>query len=239
MLKVERLSAGYGHVAALKEVDLQVKDGEIITVIGANGSGKSTLLKAIAGSLRPRGGCVIFNGKDITGRPADRVVAAGLCLVPEGRQLFGDMTVLENLQMGGYLFLRRRRQSEFRAKLDFVYDLFPVLRDRTNQAAGTLSGGEQQMLAIARALMSDPKLLLLDEPSMGLAPMIIRDIFAALRRLNDQGLTILLVEQDANISLALADRGYVFQTGQNVMAGDATDLLNDPAVKEIYFGKKI
>ncbi len=239
MLKVERLSAGYGHVAALKGVDLTVTKGEIVTVIGANGSGKSTFLKAIAGSLRPRGGRVNFNDIDITGRSADRVVAAGLCLVPEGRQLFGEMTVLENLQMGGYLFLKRRRRSEFQAKLDYVYELFPILRNRTNQAAGTLSGGEQQMLAIGRALMSEPKLLLLDEPSMGLAPMVIRDIFAALRRLNDQGLTILLVEQDANISLALADRGYVFQTGQSVKAGAALDLLNDPSVKEIYFGKKI
>lgn len=239
MLKVERLSAGYGHVAALKEVDLAVNQGEIVTVIGANGSGKSTFLKAVAGSLKPRGGRVIFEGNDITGRPADRIVAAGLSLVPEGRQLFSDMSVRENLQMGGYLFLKHRRRAEFKNKLDYVYELFPVLRDRANQTAGTLSGGEQQMLAIARALMSGPKLLLLDEPSMGLAPKVIRDIFAGLRRLNDQGLTILLVEQDANISLSLADRGYVFQTGQSVMEGAGRELLNDPAVKEIYFGKKI
>jgi branched-chain amino acid transport system ATP-binding protein len=208
-------------------------------VIGANGSGKSTFLKAAAGSLKPRSGSVVLDGRDITGRPADRVVAAGLSLVPEGRQLFGEMTVEENLQMGGYLYLKRRQRALFAEKQAYVFDLFPVLRDRSGQTAGTLSGGEQQMLAVARALMSGPKLLLLDEPSMGLAPKVIRDIFAALKKLNDQGLTILLVEQDANISLSLADRGYVFQTGRCVMSGAGNDLLTDPAVKEIYFGKRI
>ncbi len=239
MLKIERLVAGYGHVVALKGVDLEVKQGEIVTVIGANGSGKSTLLKTISGQLKPQKGKVEFEGKNITGRPAEKVVAAGLSLVPEGRQLFPEMSVLENLEMGGYIFLRRRRRDAFNEQLAFVLDLFPVLAERTNQLASTLSGGEQQMLAVGRALMSRPRLLMLDEPSMGLAPKVIKSIFDALKRLNKEGLTILLVEQDANIALKIADRGYVFQTGQRVMEDTGRNLLNDPAVKEIYFGKKI
>ncbi len=239
MLKIERLVAGYGHVVALKGVDLEVKQGEIVTVIGANGSGKSTLLKTVSGQLKPQKGKVEFEGKNITGRPAEKVVAAGLSLVPEGRQLFPEMSVLENLEMGGYIFLRRRHRDAFNEQLAFVLDLFPVLAERTNQLASTLSGGEQQMLAVGRALMSRPRLLMLDEPSMGLAPKVIKSIFDALKRLNKEGLTILLVEQDANIALKIADRGYVFQTGQRVMEDTGRNLLNDPAVKEIYFGKKI
>ncbi|MFA5866701.1 MAG: ABC transporter ATP-binding protein [Actinomycetota bacterium] len=239
MLKIERLVAGYGHVVALKGVDLEVKQGEIVTVIGANGSGKSTLLKTVSGQLKPQRGKVEFEGVNITGRPAEKVVTAGLSLVPEGRQLFPDMSVRENLEMGGYVFLKRRRRAAFDEQLAFVLDLFPVLAERTNQPASTLSGGEQQMLAVGRALMSRPRLLMLDEPSMGLAPKVIKSIFSALDRLNKEGLTILLVEQDANIALNIADRGYVFQTGQCVMDDTGQNLLNDPAVKEIYFGKKI
>ncbi len=239
MLKVEGLVAGYGHVVALKGVDLEVKQGEIVTVIGANGSGKSTLLKAVSGQIKPQKGRVEFEGRTITGRPAEKVVASGLSLVPEGRQLFPDMSIRENLEMGGYVFLRKGRRAIFNEQLAFVIDLFPVLAERTNQLASTLSGGEQQMLAVGRALMSKPRLLMLDEPSMGLAPKVIKSIFDALKRLNGEGLTILLVEQDANIALRLADRGYVFQTGQRVMEDTGQNLLNDPAVKEIYFGKKI
>ncbi len=239
MLKIERLVAGYGHVVALKGVDLEVKQGEIVTVIGANGSGKSTLLKTVSGQIKPQKGKVEFEGVNITGRPAEKVVMSGLSLVPEGRQLFPDMSVRENLEMGGYVFLKRRRRAAFDEQLAFALDLFPVLAERTNQPASTLSGGEQQMLAVGRALMSRPRLLMLDEPSMGLAPKVIKSIFSALDRLNKEGLTILLVEQDANIALKIADRGYVFQTGQCVMDDTGRNLLNDPAVKEIYFGKKI
>jgi branched-chain amino acid transport system ATP-binding protein len=240
MLKVTGLSAGYGHVVALKRVDLEVNQGEIVTVIGANGSGKSTLLKTISGQLKPNHGTVEFEGNNIGGRAPEKVVGAGISLVPEGRQLFSDMTVTENLKMGGYLFLKRRRgRADFSERQAFVLDLFPVLKERENQLAATLSGGEQQMLAVGRALMSRPRLLMLDEPSMGLAPKIIKSIFGALGELNREGLTILLVEQDANIALSIADRGYVFQTGESVMENTGKNLLNDPAVKEIYFGKKI
>lgn len=239
MLKVTGLSAGYGHVIALKGVDIEVKQGEIVTVIGANGSGKSTLLKAVSGQIKPNHGKVEFEGKDIAGRAPEKIVGVGLALVPEGRQLFPDLTVLENLQMGGYLFLKRRRRAAFDEQLAYVLDLFPALKERENQVAATLSGGEQQMLGIGRALMSRPRLLMLDEPSMGLAPKVIKSIFGALEELNREGLTILLVEQDANIALSIADRGYVFQTGECVMEDTGKNLMNDPAVKEIYFGKKI
>jgi branched-chain amino acid transport system ATP-binding protein len=239
MLKITGLSAGYGHVVALKGVNLEVKEGEIVTVIGANGSGKSTLLKVVSGQIKPLDGRVDFEGKNIGGRPPEKVVDTGVSLVPEGRQLFPDMTVLENLQMGGYLFLKRRRRSAFNEQQAYVLDLFPVLKERENQLAATLSGGEQQMLAVGRALMSRPRLLMLDEPSMGLAPKIIKSIFGALKELNREGLTILLVEQDANIALSIADRGYVFQTGECVMEDTGRNLMNDSAVKEIYFGKKI
>ncbi len=239
MLKIERLTAGYGHVVALKGVDIEIKQGEIVTIIGANGSGKSTLLKAISGQIKPQSGHVRFEDRDITGRAPEKVVGAGLSLVPEGRQLFNDMTVRENLEMGAYVFLKRRRRTAFEEQHAFVHDLFPALKERSNQLAATLSGGEQQMLAIGRALMSRPKLLMLDEPSTGLAPKIIKSIFSALKQLNKEGLTILLVEQDATIALSTADRGYVFQTGQSVKDGPGKDLLNDPVVKEIYFGKKI
>jgi branched-chain amino acid transport system ATP-binding protein len=239
MLKIKELTSGYGHVTALKDIDIEVREGEIVTVIGANGSGKSTLLKTAAGLIKPVAGQIMFNGRDITGRPAEQIVASGLCLIPEGRQLFGEMSVKENLEMGGYTALRKRRRGDFNKTLVFVYEMFPILRDRANQAAGTLSGGEQQMLAVGRALMSEPKLLMLDEPSMGLAPKVIKTIFGAIKTLNDNGLTILLVEQDATISLSMADRGYVFQTGRCVMEGAGRDLLDDPSVKEIYFGKQI
>ena len=240
MLKVERLTSGYGHVTALKDVDITVKQGEIVTVIGANGSGKSTLLKTLSGQIKPQSGSVRFEDRDITGRPAEKVVALGLSLVPEGRRLFADMSVRENLEMGAYLALKKRRYHVFRERLDFVVDLFPVLAERAGQLTATLSGGEQQMLAVGRALMSGPKLLMLDEPSMGLAPKVIRTIFETLKRLNkEEGLTILLVEQDANIALAAADRGYILQTGRSVITGQGSELLRDPKVKEIYFGKKI
>lgn len=239
MLKVESLSAFYGHIEALKGVSLEVREGEVVTVIGTNGAGKSTLLAAIAGLVPRLKGTVTFSGKDITGRRAERVVADGVTLVPEGRQIFAPLSVMENLEIGGHLLLKKRRSAEFKENLGRVFELFPVLAERGGQTAGTLSGGEQQMLAIGRALMTRPRLLMLDEPSMGLAPKVTRSIFDRLRALNQEGLTILLVEQDARIALAMADRGYVFQTGQVVLTQVAQKLIDDPLVKEIYFGKRI
>jgi len=238
MLKVRNLEAGYGPLKVLKQVSLHVSAGEIVTLIGANGAGKSTLLRSLAGLLAPRGGEVLFDGKPVRGLPAERVVDLGIALVPEGRQVFAAMSVRENLVLGGYVAARRGRDARGAARaLEQVHSLFPVLLERTEQLAGTLSGGEQQMLAMGRALMTDPRLLMMDEPSMGLAPLVVRDIFRAIQRLRDEGRTVLLVEQNARAALRIADRGYVIETGKLVLEGEAGFLLSDREVQRAYLGK--
>lgn len=240
MLSVSSLNVAYDHVQVLKGINIYVNEGEIVTVIGSNGSGKSTLLKAISGIVRASAGEIKFNGIHIGRKPAEKIVSHGISHIPEGRQLFGELTVLENLQLGAYLRYRKRGEpkAEIIKDLEFVCKMFPVLKDRVGQPAGTLSGGEQQMLAIGRALMSRPKMLLLDEPSMGLAPIIIQNIFETLKDLREKGLTLLLVEQDAFIALELADRGYVLQNGSVVLHDTGGNLLNNEEVRNIYFGRK-
>jgi branched-chain amino acid transport system ATP-binding protein len=238
MLKIRNLEAGYGPLKVLKQVSLHVAAGEIVTLIGANGAGKSTLLRALAGLLEPRGGEVLFDGQPIRGLAAERAVGRGIALVPEGRQVFAAMSVRENLQLGGYVAARRGRDRAGTARaLEEVFALFPVLCERGEQLAGTLSGGEQQMLAMGRALMTDPRLLMMDEPSMGLAPLVVRDIFRAIARLRREGRTVLLVEQNARAALRIADRGYVIETGRLVLEGEAGYLLNDREVQRAYLGK--
>jgi branched-chain amino acid transport system ATP-binding protein len=232
MLEVAGISAGYGHVRVLEDVSLAVEAGECVTVIGANGSGKSTLLKTVAGLLRPTAGRVALDGDDVTGLSAEKLVRRGVGLVPEGRRLFGPMSVAENLALGAYSLGRASHAGE----LERVHALFPVLAERATQPAATLSGGEQQMLAIGRALMSRPRLLLLDEPSLGLAPKVIGSIFAALDELRREGLTILLVEQDARLALRHADHGYVMRTGRVVLTGPAAELAANDDVRLIYLG---
>lgn len=232
VLSAEGLHVGYGRVSVLRGVSLQVAEGELVAIIGANGAGKSTLLKALAGLLMPASGTVHFFDRDITRLRVEKSVHEGLVLVPEGRRLFGPMTVEENLQLGSYT----REASSLPDAFARVYRLFPVLQERHAQLASTLSGGEQQMLAVGRALMADPKLLLLDEPSLGLAPKVVREIFAALDQLREQGMTILLVEQDARLALKHADRGYVMRTGGIALTGPASELLADDDVRLIYLG---
>ena len=222
----------YGNIEALKGVSLQIRTGEIVTLIGANGAGKSTTLNAISGLLRPRSGTVVYQGRDITAVPAYEVVTLGLSQSPEGRRIFPRMSVKENLEMGAF----SRSRQDLKADFERVYDLFPLLRERRAQAGGTLSGGEQQMLAMGRALMAAPKLLMLDEPSMGLAPMLVEKIFEIIKEINAQGTTILLVEQNANVALETSDRGYVLETGKVTLTGVAADLLKDPHVQEAYLG---
>ena len=235
MLEVRGVDSGYGQVRVLEDVSLEVRSGEVVTLIGANGAGKSTLLKVVSGLLPAWKGSVVFDGEDVTSMKPDRRVSMGMALIPEGRQLFGTMTVEENLRLGAYS-RDRGATAEYGEDLGSVYELFPVLEERAAQTAGTLSGGEQQMLAIGRALMSRPRLLLLDEPSLGLAPMVIREIFAALGRLRERGLTMFLVEQDARIALKHADRGYVMRTGSIALSGSASDLMADDDVRLIYLG---
>jgi branched-chain amino acid transport system ATP-binding protein len=236
MLEIQKLSAGYGAVHAIKEISLQVPAGKVVSIIGANGAGKSTLLKAISGLNKFTTGRIIFNGQDITYLPADRIVGLGLSQVAEGRQIFAQMTVEDNIQLGAYLYYRRSRRTEIAKRMEEIYGMFPILSKRSRQIAGTLSGGEQQMLAIARALMAHPRLLLLDEPSMGLAPLIVREIFHTIVRLNRMGTTILLVEQNARAALQIADVGYVLETGRVVLEGPASELLNDVKIKSAYLG---
>ncbi len=237
MLKVRSLVTHYGRVRALKGLSLHVAEGEIVTLIGGNGAGKTTILNTIAGLLRPTEGAVEFRGRSIGGLPPDAVVGLGVSLVPEGRQIFAQFSVRDNLLLGAYLRRSRRCRAEVAEDMEKVFAVFPILRERIDQGGGTLSGGEQQMLAIARALMARPRLLLLDEPSMGLAPTVVRDIFAVLRDLNRGGATILLVEQNARMALRLAHRGYVLETGRVVLEGKSDFLVHDREVQRAYLGK--
>ena len=232
ILKVDDINVYYGAIHAIKGVSFEVNEGEVVTLIGANGAGKSTILKTVAGLLSSRTGSVQFMGKDLGGIPAHKIVPMGLALVPEGRQIFLQMTVEENLQMGAFT----RPAREYDESIADVYQRFPRLKERQSQIAGTLSGGEQQMLAMGRALMSKPSLLMLDEPSMGLAPILVEQIFDIVRELNQHGTTILLVEQNANMALSVAHRGYVLETGKIVATGTGAELLEDEAVKKAYLG---
>ena len=233
ILELQDLHVSYGGIQALKGISLQVEQGQIVSLIGANGAGKSTTLRAISGLERANAGKIIYNGQDITGRPSKYRVEQGLIMVPEGGRIFPDMTVLENLKIGAYL----RRDKEISKDIQYMYELFPRLKERAWQMAGTLSGGEQQMLAVGRALMSHPKLLMMDEPSLGLAPLVVRDIFRIIERIRESGVTVLLIEQNANAALKIADRGYVLETGTIALEGTGNELLSNPAVRAAYLGK--
>ena len=234
LLEVENIHSFYGNIQALRGISLSVEEGEVVTLIGSNGAGKTTTLRSIHGVLRPREGKIIFDGEEIQGLPAHDMIGRGIAQSPEGRKIFRRMSVLENLEMGAY---HRNDRSGIRDDMDRVYELFPRLKERTRQEAGTMSGGEQQMLAIGRALMSRPKLLLLDEPSMGLAPVLVERIFDIIKEINAQGTTILLVEQNANVALEIATRGYVMETGSIVNSAPADKLREDPKVREAYLGE--
>lgn len=236
MLTIRNLQAGYGNLKVLKNVSMHVADGEIVTIIGANGAGKTTLLSTIAGLLRPTSGEIVFKGRDMTAVPPPKRPALGCVMVPEGRQVFAALSVEENLLLGGYVRKNEGRPALAR-QLDRQYALFPILKERRGQYAGTLSGGEQQMLAMARALMSRPSLIMMDEPSTGLAPLIVQDIFKVIVQMREAGKTVLLVEQNAKGALQVADRGYVLETGTVVLQGKAGELLEDVEVKRAYLGK--
>ncbi|MCU0317644.1 MAG: ABC transporter ATP-binding protein [Fimbriimonadaceae bacterium] len=233
MLKIEQASVFYGAIQALNKVSLHVEEGEVVSIIGSNGAGKSTLLRTISGLMKPREGTITFQGNGIHGEDPDRIVRAGISHSPEGRRIFTNMTVLENLQLGAHT---RKDHAEIKKDMEKVMLRFPRVKQRLSQNAGTMSGGEQQMLAICRALMSRPKLLLLDEPSMGLAPNLVTEIFSIVKELNQDGVTILLVEQNAHRALEVANRAYVLETGNLVLEGKGHDLLHDPKVKEAYLG---
>jgi len=237
MLKIKNLHAYYGRIKALDNVSLHVRAGEIVCLIGANGAGKTTILNTISGLIPRAQGDIFLKEIKINGLPPEKVVAAGISQVPEGRQIFGPLTVLENLELGAYLRFKKKEKEPIQKDLEWVFELFPRLQERVKQIAGTLSGGEQQMLAIGRALMARPKLLLLDEPSMGLAPLVVKDIMNTVSALRDSGVTILMVEQNARASLKISDRGYVLETGRIVLQGSSDDLLNDNDVKRAYLGK--
>lgn len=232
MLKITDLKVNYGGIEAVKGISFEVPEKNIVTLIGANGAGKSTTLKAISGTVKPRAGKIEFLGADITGKNPTEIVKQGITLVPEGRRIFPNLTVLENLKVGAYM-----RHDDLAEDLKWVYDLFPRLKERSWQPGGTLSGGEQQMLAVGRALMSKPKLLMMDEPSLGLAPLIVRNIFDIIKEINRQGVTILLIEQNANMALKTADIGYVLETGNITKTGTGLALLEDESIKEAYLGK--
>ena len=231
MLKISDLQVNYGGIEAVKGITFEVPEGSIVTLIGANGAGKSTTLRTIAGLIKPKAGKVEFNGEDLTGMVPYNIVSRGITLVPEGRKIFPDLTVLENLKIGAYL-----RKDDLKADLEWVYSLFPRLKERSWQAGGTLSGGEQQMLAVGRALMSRPKVIMMDEPSLGLAPLVVRDIFTIIQEINKQGVTVLLIEQNANMALKIADIGYVMETGRITMSGSGKELLANEAIKAAYLG---
>lgn len=234
LLSISELCSSYGPVQVLHQISLKIKAGELVTIVGANGAGKSTLLRVLSGLQKCRSGTVCFNGCDITNQPAHRIVAAGICHVPEGRQVFAPLSVDDNLRLGAYS--QRNDLQWLESELEHIYTLFPVLREKYRQEAGNLSGGQQQMLAIGRALLGRPKLLLLDEPSMGLAPLLVEEIFRIVQELNQQGVTILLVEQNARMALKVADRGYVLETGHIITSAPAAQLLNDEAVRKAYLG---
>lgn len=234
MLEIQDLHVSYGAIRALKGVSCHVEQGEIVALIGANGAGKTTTLRTISGLIRPQSGAIIYKGQDITKLPPHQIVNLGLSQVPEGRRVFTRMTVMENLEMGAYV---RNDKANIKQDIKKVFERFPRLEERKGQLAGTLSGGEQQMLAMGRALMSKPTLMLLDEPSMGLAPMLVQEIFNIIKEINQSGTTILLVEQNAHMALSIANRAYVLETGEVVLSGDAQDLANDPQVKKAYLGE--
>ena len=232
MLKIENLKVNYGGIEAVKGITFHVPEKSVVTLIGANGAGKSTTLRTIAGLVKPSSGDIFLNDSKITNLSADKIVSKGISLVPEGRHVFPDMTVLENLKIGAYL-----RKDDIKEDIAWIYDLFPRLKERSWQKAGTLSGGEQQMLALGRALMSRPKLLIMDEPSLGLAPIVVREIFEIIKEINKLGVTILLVEQNANMALKIADLGYVLETGNITLKGKGSELLANEDVKKAYLGR--
>ena len=234
LLEIKDLEVYYGVIQAIKGVSFEVNQGEVIALIGANGAGKTTILQTITGLLSPKNGSVIFEGKDITKIPAHKIVSLGMAHVPEGRRVFADLSVLENLKMGAFT---RKDKNEINESLQKVYARFPRLEERKNQRAGTLSGGEQQMLAMGRALMSNPKIILMDEPSMGLSPILVNEIFDIIQSVSKSGTTVLLVEQNAKKALSIADRAYVLETGNIVLDGNANDLLNNDSIKKAYLGE--
>lgn len=235
MLEIKDLHVSYGGIQALRGVSLNVPDSKIVTLIGANGAGKSTLMRTISGLVKAQSGSILWNGQELLVKPIDQIVSSGIAMSPEGRRVFADLTVLENLKIGAYL---RKDKAETEKDLEWVYSLFPRLKERSWQSAGTLSGGEQQMLAVGRALMSKPKLLMLDEPSLGLAPIVVREIFDIIRTVNQQGITVLLNEQNANMALKVADYAYVLETGTLTLSGTGAELLTNEQVKAAYLGKK-
>ena len=232
ILSVKDLQVNYGGIEAVKGISFDVPAGEIVTLIGANGAGKSTTLKSVVGLVKPKSGSITFNGEELVGKDTTAIVSKGITLVPEGRRVFADMTVLENIKIGAYL-----RKDELKDDIAWVYDLFPRLKEREWQLAGTLSGGEQQMLAVARALMSRPKVIMMDEPSLGLAPLIVKGIFDIIKEINKQGVTVLLIEQNANMALKTADYAYVLETGKITLSGPGKELLTNEEVKKAYLGK--
>ena len=234
MLKIEDLHVHYGGIQALRGISLEVPDGKIVTLIGDNGAGKSTTLRTITGLVKASSGSIRWNDQELLGKSIDKIVASGIAMSPEGRRVFPDLSVLENLKIGAYL---RKEKAGIAKDIEWVYSLFPRLQERSWQLAGTLSGGEQQMLAVGRALMSRPKLLLLDEPSLGLAPLVVQDIFTIIREINRQGVTVLLIEQNANMALKTADLAYVLETGRITLSGTGAELLANEKVKEAYLGK--
>lgn len=234
MLQVKDLSISYGAIQAVRHVDFEVKKGEIVTLIGANGAGKSTILKTISGIVKPQSGSIEYQDESLIGKKAPQIVAAGISQVPEGRHVFPAMTVMENLQLGLYL---QKNRDQIDQRLQEIFEMFPILKERQHQDAATLSGGEQQMLVMARAMMANPELLLLDEPSMGLAPIYIQKVFDIIQKINAQGATILLIEQNAHQALSIADRGYVIASGEIQLSGSGQTLLNDPKVKRAYLGE--
>ena len=233
ILEIKDMYISYGGIEAVKGISLDVPEGQIVTLIGANGAGKSTILKALSGLVKPKSGSLIYNGEDITGQSPDKIVKAGLVMVPEGRRDFPNLTVKENLRIGAYL-----RKDDLSDDFKYVYELFPRLKEREWQLAGTLSGGEQQMLAVGRGLMAKPKVLIMDEPSLGLAPLVVQDIFKIIRTINQNGITVLLIEQNANMALQICDKAYVLETGNITMEGTGAELLANEAVKEAYLGKR-
>lgn len=236
MLKISKLNAYYDKIQALKGISIDIQKGKIISIIGTNGAGKSTLLKAISGLIRSKNGQIVYQGKNISTLPPDKIVGLGISQVPEGRQIFIHLSVKDNIHLGAFLYYKRRNKEEIKKRIKDIYEIFPVLEKRSQQIAGTLSGGEQQMLAIARALMGRPELLLLDEPSMGIAPIVVKEILTVIKQLNKLGTTILLVEQNARAALEIANHSYVLENGEIVLQGIAQELIDNPKVKKAYLG---